>query len=179
MPKAKNTLPNIIATAPAVPAGNVPVTLPLEPMLRLDQVLALLGCSRSTLYAGINEKRYPEPIKNGRISLWTTDSIRNWMADPANFKSFVAAKTAAPRGIGRSAVFGSSVDRMIESERALEVLVLTTLMVHYDRFRAVNKASPYDVKAAATVEARIAELKAGATGNIPMLKRWRPSARGL
>lgn len=150
---------------------------PLEPMLRLDQVLALLGCSRSTFYKGIDEGRYPPPQKNGRIAIWPTATIRGWMADPSNFQSFVAAKSAAPRGIGRSAVFGSSVDKMVDVERKLEAFVLTLLHAQYEQFCAVNKPSTYDVKAAAAVKARIAELQAGAAGSIPLLKRWRPSAR--
>lgn len=178
MPKAKTTLPAIVPPPPLRPASPVAAAPgPLEPMLRLEQVLSLLGCSRSTFYAGIQNKRFPEPIKNGRISLWTTESIRNWMSDRENFQSFVAAKTAAPRGLKKSAAFGSVAPTFAEAERALEVLVLVTLNMHYERFCAVNKPSQYDVKAAAAVDARIAELQAGAPGNIPILKRWRPAAR--
>lgn len=150
---------------------------PLEPMLRLDQVLALLGCSRSTLYKRIDDGQFPAQHKNGRIAIWPTAAVRQWMADPSNFNSYIAAKTAAPRGIGRSAVFASSVDRMIVAERSLEMFVLAMLHRQYEQFCAVNKPSQYDVKAAAAVEARLAELEAGAMGNMPILKRWRPSAR--
>lgn len=176
MPKAKTTLPAIV---PPQPASVVRVAgpAPLEPMLRLEQVLALLGCSRSTFYAGIQTKRFPEPMKNGRISLWTTESIRAWLADGANFQSFVAAKTAVPRGMSKSVVFGPVAAQFVEAERAAESFLLLMLLNQYRRFCAVNKPSQYDVKAAAAVEARMAELQAGAPGNIPILKRWRPSTR--
>lgn len=178
MPKAKNALPSIVPPPPVPPASLVAAAPgPLEPMLRLEQVLVLLGCSRSTLYEGIKVKRYPEPVKDGRISLWTTESIRSWMSDRDNFQSFVEAKTAAPRGLKRSSAFGSRASFFTEAERALENLVLVLLQQQYLRFCKVNKPSQYDVKAAAAVDARIAELNAGAPGNIPILKRWRPAAR--
>lgn len=178
MPKADDTLPAVVPPPPMPPAPPVAAApSPLEPMLRLEQVLSLLGCSRSTFYEGIKDKRFPEPIKNGRLSLWTTESIRTWMSDPGNFQSFVAAKTAASRGLSKSAAFGARAATFIEVERALEVLVLVTLNTHYERFCAVNKPSQYDVKASQAINARIAELNAGAPGNIPVLKRWRPAAR--
>ncbi len=169
-------VPSASSPSPKESSGAA-VPAPLEPMLRLDQVLALLGCSRSTLYAGIAEGRYPEPRKDGRISLWTTESIREWMASPSNFQSFVAAKTAAPRGLRSSAIFASSVDQMLDAENKLESLLLHIMLGVYNRSCAVNKPSQYDVKAAAAVEARIAELAAGAPGNIPILNRWRPASR--
>lgn len=175
MPKAKTTPPTDIPLPPA--ALTSPAPAPLEPMLRLEQVLSLLGCSRSTFYAGIQNKRFPEPVKNGRISLWTTESIRAWLSDGANFQSFVAAKTAVPRGMKRSAAFGSEASRYVEGERALETLVLLGLRHRYEAFCEVNKPSQYDLKAAAAVQSRLDELKAGAPGNIPILKRWRPAAR--
>ena len=79
--------------------------------------------------------------------------------------------------MSKSVVFGPVAATFAEAERAAESFLLLMLLNQYRRFCAVNKPSQYDVKAAAAVEARMAELQAGAPGNIPILKRWRPSAR--
>lgn len=47
-----------------------PVTL-----LRLPQVLARTGYSRSGWYKAIAEGRAPQPVKRGRASLWRSDAI--------------------------------------------------------------------------------------------------------
>ena len=46
--------------------------------IRLPEVLALLGISRSTFYAGIKSGKYPKPVKIGkRVSGWRTADVRN------------------------------------------------------------------------------------------------------
>ncbi len=44
-------------------------------LLRLPQVLARMGCSRSGWYKAIAEGRAPQPIKVGRSSRWRSDDI--------------------------------------------------------------------------------------------------------
>lgn len=44
-------------------------------LLRLPQVLARMGCSRSGWYKAIAEGRAPQPIKLGRSSAWRSDEI--------------------------------------------------------------------------------------------------------
>lgn len=51
---------------------SLPITL-----LRLPQVLACTGYSRSGWYKAIAEGRAPKPIKRGRISLWSSDSVQS------------------------------------------------------------------------------------------------------
>lgn len=60
------------------------------PSLRLDQpgrlrvchLLALLGVSHSTLYAGIKTGRYPAPDgHDGKLPFWNTATIRALLVD--------------------------------------------------------------------------------------------------
>ena len=44
-------------------------------LLRLPQVLARTGYSRSGWYKAIAEGRAPQPVKRGRASLWRSDAI--------------------------------------------------------------------------------------------------------
>lgn len=47
-----------------------------EAFLRLDQVLARSGHSKTTLYAAIARKEYPAPVKRGRSSLWLESEVQ-------------------------------------------------------------------------------------------------------
>lgn len=47
-----------------------------DKLLRLRQVLQILGISRSTFYAGIRVNRYPAPVKLGaRAVAWRASDI--------------------------------------------------------------------------------------------------------
>ncbi len=49
--------------------------------LRVANLMSLFGVSRTTLYAGVNAGRYPEPDgKDGRLPYWNTETIRAWLA---------------------------------------------------------------------------------------------------
>lgn len=54
-----------------------PIILTAEPvvLLRLPQVLARTGYSRSGWYKAVAEGRAPRPVKRGRASLWRSDLI--------------------------------------------------------------------------------------------------------
>ncbi|MGI6444622.1 MAG: helix-turn-helix transcriptional regulator [Candidatus Ozemobacteraceae bacterium] len=45
-------------------------------LLRLKQVLLFVPVSRSTFWNGVKSGRFPKPIKNGRCTFWTAESIR-------------------------------------------------------------------------------------------------------
>jgi len=46
--------------------------------LRVAHLMALLGVSHSTLYAGIASARYPKPDgMDGRIPYWRTQTVRS------------------------------------------------------------------------------------------------------
>lgn len=48
----------------------------LSGFIRLQQVLELIPISRSAWYAGIQEGRYPKPVKLGsRASAWAVEDI--------------------------------------------------------------------------------------------------------
>ncbi|WP_336485194.1 helix-turn-helix transcriptional regulator [Methylobacterium nigriterrae] len=45
-------------------------------LLRLTEVLSLVPVSRSTWWAGVRSKRFPQPIKLGpKITAWKSDEI--------------------------------------------------------------------------------------------------------
>ena len=43
-------------------------------------VLPLIPVSKTTWYAGIQEGKFPKPVKMGRVSLWRVEDILNLMA---------------------------------------------------------------------------------------------------
>lgn len=54
--------------------------LPEEGFVRLEQVLEVIPVSRSTWFRGIDEGRFPAPVKLGaRASAWRVDDIRKLM----------------------------------------------------------------------------------------------------
>lgn len=60
--------------------------LPAEAILRLPDVLALVGLSRASVYAKVAENRFPAPIKLTRhASGWRMGDIRAWLADPTGW----------------------------------------------------------------------------------------------
>lgn len=73
---------------------------PLLGLLRLNQVLGLVGCGRSTWAAGVKAKRFPEPVRfSTRLVLWRLQDIERLLAEgPAEGVQpslEEAAKTAA------------------------------------------------------------------------------------
>ncbi len=58
-------------------------SLPAEAVLRLPDVLALVGLSRASVYAKVAERRFPAPIKlTQHASGWRMGDIRAWLTDP-------------------------------------------------------------------------------------------------
>ena len=61
-------------------------SLPAEAVLRLPDVLALVGLSRASVYAKIAEHRFPAPIKlTSHASGWRMGDIRAWLANPTGW----------------------------------------------------------------------------------------------
>lgn len=49
-------------------------------VLRLPQVLAKIGLSRSTTYAMIADGNFPKPIKLGKRAVgWVDTEVENWL----------------------------------------------------------------------------------------------------
>ena len=60
--------------------------LPGEAVLRLPEVLGLVGLSRASVYAKVAERRFPSPIKlTAHASGWRVGDIRAWLADPTGW----------------------------------------------------------------------------------------------
>ena len=65
-----------------------------SPALRLPQVLALTGCSRSHLYKLIHEGEFKKPFKVGRSSRWFQCDVDVWL-DARRRSSLVQPTIAA------------------------------------------------------------------------------------
>lgn len=51
-----------------------------ERFLRLDEVMALCGKSRSSIYEAIKEGKFPAPVKlQGRSSAWVGSEVQQWI----------------------------------------------------------------------------------------------------
>lgn len=78
--------PRIVRQAqqPVALADEQPVgPMPLDRLIRINELEGLVGMSRSTIYDRIGAGRFPEPVKNGsRLSGWYESAIRAWLADP-------------------------------------------------------------------------------------------------
>ena len=60
-----------------------PTTDPLA-LLRLQEVIAMTGMSRSTLYNRIATKRFPEPLRLGtRMTRWRLGDVQGWLRQSA------------------------------------------------------------------------------------------------
>ena len=46
-----------------------------DPLLCLSDVLALIGVSESTWWAGVKSGKYPVGLKHGRCRFWTVEEI--------------------------------------------------------------------------------------------------------
>lgn len=59
-------------------------------VLRLPDVLTLVGLSRSTLYAYVKLSMFPPPLKLGvRASGWLAEEVNQWVAERAKARQGV------------------------------------------------------------------------------------------
>jgi prophage regulatory protein len=59
--------------------------------LRLPEVKAITGLSKSSLYALIKEKSFPAPVRLGaRAVAWVKSEVRQWAAEPVHASRSVA-----------------------------------------------------------------------------------------
>ena len=57
-------------------------TEPLEPFLRLPDVLKITGLSRSTVYRMVAEHTFPAPVKlHTRAVAWNPRPVRKWVIE--------------------------------------------------------------------------------------------------
>ena len=58
-------------------SSNLLPDIPDTGFVRLPTILRVFPVSRSTWWAGVKSKRYPQPVKLGsRITAWKTSDIR-------------------------------------------------------------------------------------------------------
>lgn len=63
-------------------------SLPPEALLRIPEVIALVGLSRASIYARAAKRSFPSPIKlTPRASGWRVAAIRAWLADPIGWNA--------------------------------------------------------------------------------------------
>lgn len=61
--------------------------LPPEALLRLPEVMALVGLCRASIYARAAKQAFPPPIKlTTHASGWRLGDVRAWLADPTGWQ---------------------------------------------------------------------------------------------
>ena len=68
------------------PSRNI-ANLPPEALLRLPEVIALVGLCRASIYSRAAKRSFPSPIKlTAHASGWRLGDVRAWLADPTGWK---------------------------------------------------------------------------------------------
>lgn len=84
-------------TLPSTPELLEVPTLNDERFIRLAEVLATCGKSRSSVYEGIKDGTFPAPVKlKGRSSAWLKSEILHWMQACVAARHPVAVAIQAP-----------------------------------------------------------------------------------
>lgn len=47
----------------------------------VKEVRQLIGFSQAKIYVMVSEKAFPSPLKFGRASRWSLNTVREWMAE--------------------------------------------------------------------------------------------------
>ncbi|MFV9681427.1 helix-turn-helix transcriptional regulator [Pseudomonas sp. NY15367] len=63
---------------------------PLDRLIKIEEVLAQVACSRSKLYLMIQFEEFPAQIKLGRYSRWSQREVQTWIEQK---------KAARPAGV--------------------------------------------------------------------------------
>jgi predicted DNA-binding transcriptional regulator AlpA len=81
---ATSTISAATGSAPMlVTIERVEGSATLEGLIRLSDLVQLVGMKKSTIYNRIEQGRFPAPVRNGpRISGWRVGEVREWLADP-------------------------------------------------------------------------------------------------
>lgn len=101
------------ATADYLKERRVEPRMGEERFIRLGEVLATCGKSRSSVYAGIKEGTFPAPVKlQGRSSAWLRSEVLRWMqacieaSRPANTVSSIIDNSSRTRQISNKGARG-------------------------------------------------------------------------
>lgn len=61
-------------------------SLPPEAILRLPELITLVGLSRASIYSRASQGAFPSPIKlTAHASGWRLGDVRAWLADPTGW----------------------------------------------------------------------------------------------
>ncbi|MCB1928582.1 MAG: AlpA family transcriptional regulator [Rhodocyclaceae bacterium] len=55
-----------------------------ERILRLPQVIHMVGLSRASIYNKVRDETFPRQVKLGRLSGWLESEIQQWIKDQAS-----------------------------------------------------------------------------------------------
>lgn len=58
--------------------------IPVQTMIRLPQVIDMVGLGKTAIYAHIKAGDFPKPAKFGRSSVWSEQEINNWIESRFN-----------------------------------------------------------------------------------------------
>ena len=87
-------------TQVSLPSGSEPAAAPTfneERFIRLAEVLATCGKSRSSIYEGIKEGTFPAPVKlQGRSSAWLKSEVLHWMQACVSARRSASGAIQAP-----------------------------------------------------------------------------------
>jgi len=94
-------------------------SLPTQPVqeselsfLRLADVVARVGLQKSIIYRMISCHEFPQPIKLGRTSVWSSEEITAWMRDRIDMARGRPARPIAHDGLtGCKAPFKDDLGR--------------------------------------------------------------------
>ena len=69
---------------------NPPPALPRNRLLRLAEVIELVGLQKSSIYELVRKKEFPPPIRlSRRASVWSERHVLAWVAERVNEGSAV------------------------------------------------------------------------------------------
>ena len=68
---------------------------PIDPLLSVETVCAVVGGKRSWLLKKVQLGKFPQPVRIGvRFTRWRASEVREWVADPT---AWIAAHAAQER----------------------------------------------------------------------------------
>jgi len=67
--------------ATSTPAGQPPNAAHPDRLLRLPQVLGMVGLGRTAVLDRVKSGAFPAPLKVGRATLWSENLVQGWVAD--------------------------------------------------------------------------------------------------
>lgn len=60
---------------------------PMDRLIKIEDVLDQVGCSRSKLYLMIQFEEFPAQIKLGRYSRWSQNEVQDWIEAQKNARA--------------------------------------------------------------------------------------------